>query len=55
MTSILPREIAEAARLTRDGRLSEATALLRRHLTGEATPGQPDPGQPGSGGPAALV
>lgn len=50
MTSILPREIAEAARLTRDGRLSEATALLRRHLTGEATPGQPDPGQPGSGG-----
>lgn len=54
MTSILPRDIAEAARLTRDGRLSEATALLRRHLTGEAAPVQTGPSDPAQASPGGT-
>lgn len=34
MTSGIPREMAEAARLTRSGKLAEATALIQRLLAG---------------------
>ena len=37
-----PSKMVEAARLTRAGRLAEATTLIRRMLGGEATPGAAD-------------
>lgn len=37
----IPTEIAEATRLTREGRLTEATALLQRVLRGDAAPTAP--------------
>ncbi|MCA1971328.1 MAG: hypothetical protein LDL44_00675, partial [Caenispirillum sp.] len=41
MTNPLPSGMAEAARLTRDGKLADATALIRRLLHGE--PASPPP------------
>ncbi|MBX6746621.1 MAG: PHB depolymerase family esterase [Acetobacteraceae bacterium] len=38
MNAALPPDMLEATRLTRAGRLTEATALLQRLLRGEATP-----------------
>ena len=37
-----PSKMVEAARLTRAGRLTEATTLIRRMLGGETTPGTAD-------------
>ncbi len=40
MTYRMPKEMAEAARLTRTGKLAEATALIQHLLQGRAAPGQ---------------
>ncbi len=45
MTYRMPKEMAEAARLTRTGKLAEATALIQQLLQGRGAPGQ---GQSGS-------
>lgn len=40
MNEFFSRQMLEATRLTRDGKLTEATSLLQRALRGEAPPGQ---------------
>ena len=40
MTYRMPKEMAEAARLTRTGKLAEATALIQHMLQGRGAPGQ---------------
>ncbi len=40
MTYRMPKEMAEAARLTRTGKLAEATALIQQLLQGRGAPGQ---------------
>ncbi|MGO8780198.1 MAG: alpha/beta hydrolase family esterase [Rhodomicrobium sp.] len=40
MTYRMPKEMAEAARLTRAGKLAEATALIQHLLQGRGAPGQ---------------
>nr|WP_137128435.1 PHB depolymerase family esterase [Roseomonas sp. HF4] len=47
MNALLPNPMIEATRLTRAGRLSEATALLRRALRGEADDAAATPPRPG--------
>jgi poly(hydroxyalkanoate) depolymerase family esterase len=53
MPAIPPQqEMKEVARLTREGRLTEATALIQRLLNGEPAPAAAPPRQPAAG-PAA--
>ena len=43
MKTPLPNDLLEATRLTRAGRLAEATAMLQRALGVQAAPGGADP------------
>ena len=43
MTYRMPKEMAEAARLIRTGKLAEATALVQQLLQGQGAPGQTQP------------
>ncbi|NOG69045.1 PHB depolymerase family esterase [Roseicella sp. DB1501] len=54
MTAILPASMLEATRLTRDGKLTEATALLQRLLQGEVPAGAA-PASPGTAADPAPV
>ena len=60
MNATLPNPMREAIRLTRDGRLAEATALLQRSLLGDAPPGgaaatPQDAARPAAGRPARII
>jgi poly(hydroxyalkanoate) depolymerase family esterase len=54
MTSFNTPDMLEAARLAREGRLAEASALLQRLFRGEATP-DADPSSPAGTAPAAAA
>jgi poly(hydroxyalkanoate) depolymerase family esterase len=53
MTAMLPPDILEASRLTREGRLTEATALLQRLLGHETPPSTPSDTVHGTAAPPA--
>jgi poly(hydroxyalkanoate) depolymerase family esterase len=53
MTAMLPPDMLEASRLTREGRLTEATALLQRLLGHETPPSTPSDTVHGTAAPPA--
>ena len=55
MKTPLPNDLLEATRLTRAGRLAEATAMLQRALGVQAAPGGADPEDPRAEEPVTLV
>ncbi len=61
MNTTLPNHMLEATRLTREGKLAEASALLRRALHGEGPPDTPAPKRdvsappPADGRPSRII
>ncbi len=55
MTYRMPKEMAEAARLTRTGKLAEAAALIQRMLQGREGAGQAKSGSNATAGAPPLL